>query len=50
MIEHQHEYTLDEIAKKLGITRERVRQIEKQAIKKIRHPVVGKKLRDYLEQ
>ncbi len=42
------DYTLDEIAKHLGITRERVRQIEQAALKKLRHPKVGKKLREYL--
>ena len=42
------EYTLEEIAQKLGITRERVRQIEQQAIKKLRSPSVGRKLKAYL--
>ncbi len=42
------EYTLDEIAKILGITRERVRQIEAQALKKLRSPKVGKKLKEYM--
>lgn len=40
--------TLDEIARMMGITRERVRQIEKIAIKKLKHPKVSKLLRDYL--
>ena len=31
-------YTLEEIAKVLGVTRERVRQIEQQALKKLKHP------------
>ena len=43
------EYTLDEIAKILGLTRERVRQIERMALKKLKHPDVSKKLRDYLK-
>lgn len=42
------DYTLEEIAKKLGITRERVRQIEAQALKKLKSPKVGKKLKEYL--
>ena len=42
------EYTLEEIAQKLGITRERVRQIERAALKKMRHPSVSRKLREYL--
>ncbi|WP_415408345.1 sigma factor-like helix-turn-helix DNA-binding protein [Sulfurovum sp. CS9] len=43
------EYTLEEIAQKFGITRERVRQIEQQAIKKLRSPRVGRKLKAYLD-
>lgn len=43
------DYTLEEIAKMLGITRERVRQIEAQAIKKLKSPQYGKKLREYLK-
>ena len=43
-------YTLEEIAKVLGISRERVRQIEAQALKKLKAPQTGKKLRDYLYQ
>ena len=41
------EYTLEEIAEILGITRERVRQIEAQALKKLRRPAVGRKLKEY---
>lgn len=40
--------TLDEISKILNITRERVRQIEAKALKKIRHPIRARNLRDYL--
>lgn len=43
------EMTFDEIAKMMGITRERVRQIEQMALKKIKHPKISKKLRDYLQ-
>ena len=43
------EYTLEEIAQKLGITRERVRQIEQHALKKLRSPRVGRKLKAYLD-
>lgn len=42
------EFTLDEIAKILGITKERVRQIEAQALKKLKHPKMGKQLKDYI--
>ena len=46
---YHSDYTLDEIAKILGITRERVRQIERSAMKKLKHPEISKKLRVYLE-
>lgn len=42
------EHTLEEIAKKLGITKERVRQIEVQALKKLKHPKMGKQLKEYI--
>jgi RNA polymerase primary sigma factor len=32
----------------MGVTRERVRQIEAQALSRLRHPVVAKKLKEYL--
>jgi len=40
--------TLKEIAKILGITKERVRQIEKRALKKLKSPILSKKLKEYL--
>lgn len=43
-----NDYTLEEIAKILGITRERVRQIEAQALKKLKTPRIGRKLKEYL--
>lgn len=42
-------YTLQEIANILGITRERVRQIEVQAIKKLRHPTFRKKWNEIID-
>ena len=42
-------FTLDEIGQVLGITRERVRQIENAAMSKLKHPRVGRKLKQYLE-
>ena len=42
------DYTLEEIAKMLGITREWVRQIETLALKKLKSPQIGRKLKDYI--
>jgi hypothetical protein len=42
--------TLEEIGKELNVTRERVRQIENSAIKKLKHPKVGRKLKNYIEE
>ncbi len=41
-------YTLEEVGNKMGVTRERVRQIEAQALSRLRHPSIQKILRDYL--
>ena len=41
-------YTLEEVGSKMGVTRERVRQIEAQALSRLRHPIVAKKLKEYL--
>jgi len=43
-------YTLEEVGKKLGVTRERVRQIEAQALSRLRHPTHSRRLRDFLER
>jgi RNA polymerase primary sigma factor len=41
-------YTLEEVGRKMGVTRERVRQIEAQALRRLRHPSLRHKLADYL--
>lgn len=41
-------YTLEEVGKKLGVTRERVRQIGAQALSRLRHPAHARRLRDFL--
>jgi RNA polymerase primary sigma factor len=41
--------TLEEIGDKFNVTRERVRQIEAKALRKLRHPRISRKLKDYLE-
>jgi len=43
-----YNYTLEEVGRKFGVTRERVRQIESQALGRLRHPSRSRKLRDYL--
>jgi RNA polymerase primary sigma factor len=41
-------YTLEEVGKKFGLTRERIRQIEGKALRRLRHPRRSRQLRDYL--
>ncbi len=41
--------TLEEVGKEFNVTRERIRQIEAKALRKLRHPTRAKKLRDYLD-
>ena len=43
-------YTLEQVGKKLGVTRERVRQIEAQALSRLRHPAHARRLRDFLHE
>lgn len=50
LLDDESDRTLEEIGKELGITRERVRQIESSAIKKLRFPKFGKKLKNYIEE
>ena len=40
--------TLEEVGKEFNVTRERIRQIEAKALRKLRHPSRSKKLRDFL--
>jgi RNA polymerase primary sigma factor len=42
-------YTLEEVGRKLGVTRERVRQIEAQALSRLRHPMRTRRLKDFLK-
>ena len=44
------ERTLEEVGKEFGLTRERIRQIEVRALRKLRHPSRSRKLKDYLEE
>ena len=50
IMEDESDRTLEEIGKELNVTRERVRQIESSAIKKLKHPKVGRRLKNYIEE
>ena len=41
--------TLEELGREFNVTRERIRQIEAKALRKLRHPSRSKKLRDFLD-
>jgi RNA polymerase primary sigma factor len=47
-LENGHPYTLEEVGHKFGLTRERIRQIEGKALRRLRHPFRARLLRDYL--
>ena len=42
--------TLEEVGRQFNVTRERIRQIEAKALRKLRHPSRSKKLKDYLDE
>ena len=48
-LEDGRQRTLEEVGQEFNVTRERIRQIEAKALRKLRHPSRSKKLRDYLE-
>lgn len=50
LVDGNSEYTLEEIAKELGRSRERIRQIESSGIKKLKHPKVSIRLKTYLNE
>jgi RNA polymerase primary sigma factor len=47
-LENGHPYTLEEVGHKFGLTRERIRQIEGKALRRLRHPYRARLLREYL--
>lgn len=48
-IEMSTDHTLEEVGRQFDVTRERIRQIEAKAIRKLRHPSRSDKLKSYLE-
>ncbi|MBN1231251.1 MAG: sigma-70 family RNA polymerase sigma factor [Anaerolineales bacterium] len=47
-LENGQTYTLEEVGEKFGLTRERIRQIEGNALKRLRHPLRARQLKEYL--
>ena len=48
-IDDAHPRTLEEVGKEFNVTRERIRQIESKALKKLRNPNRSKKLKDFMD-
>ena len=48
-LEDGRQRTLEEVGKEFDVTRERIRQIEAKALRKLRHPSRSKKLKDFLD-
>jgi RNA polymerase primary sigma factor len=48
-LQNGEQYTLEEVGQKFGLTRERIRQIEGRALRRLRHPRRSRHLRDFLQ-
>ena len=48
-LEDGHAKTLEEVGREFNVTRERIRQIEAKALRKLRHPTRSKRLKDFLD-
>ena len=49
-LEDGHPHTLEEVGKQFDVTRERIRQIETKALRKLRHPSRADKLKSFLDE
>jgi len=49
-LEDGSEHTLEEVGRSFAVTRERIRQIEAKALRKLRHPARSRKLRAFLDE
>jgi RNA polymerase primary sigma factor len=48
--EHGADHTLEEVGQQFSVTRERIRQIEAKALRKLKHPSRSRKMRSFLDQ
>ena len=49
-LDDAHPRTLEDVGKEFGVTRERIRQIEAKALRKLRHPNRSRRLKDFIDR